>query len=775
MRDEGIAPPAASVKFVKLLTGGAAGRYLRSARVSRLPKLNSLRWLFLLPIAALWCAAHFLGWVNFLELRSLDWRFRFRGEIEAPVKVAYVDVDSKSITDIGNQPWDRAYYAEVCAALLTAGKARAIGVDYVFSEKGKPELVDEARFSNGTHQLKRLLDAHPPPPVVVAAAYAAAEDRDINGQPIVRQLPDADTPPEQVLPPERPEFREGVIVRHPPIIGLIDTIDGGTRRVPLFARTQDGTFFHMGVELARLYWGLPREAVRIVDGRLLLGLEKPLADVPLERGRDLEVNWFTRWDSPEESPRASFSHVLVAGQMFRSADAQERETAAEFFTRFHDAVVLIGPVDPLLQDIAPTPLDPHPVPRVGIHGNLLKTIVSGKYLQRPSALMVVAIIFGLTGAVCVLVLASGRWGAWRKVGAVVMLIAYAEGVFFIFAHTHLVLPLIAPVGAAFTTSFAALIWQLIVEEKQRGRIKGMFGTYVSPELVNRMVESGEEPRLGGVEAQITAYFSDIEGFSSFAETLPPDQLVELMNEYLTACTDIVTAQGGTLDKYIGDAVVAMFGAPVEFPDHAYRACVASQLVQQRLDELRKKWTAAGSKWPTTVGHMHTRIGLNSGAAVVGNMGSLTRFNYTMMGDTVNLAARLETGARSYGAGTLVTDATKNAAELAGDRCVFRFLDRIVVKGRAQPVPIFEILGLKETILPATRECAKIFSEGMESYLRQDWDAAISAFERSAKLEPRQLDTFNEINPSLLYVQRCQLMKLHPPAKEWNGVFVMTTK
>jgi adenylate cyclase len=745
--------------------------------VPRLKKFTSLRWLILLPIPAIWCVAHLLGWTAFLEQRSLDWRFRFRGELDAPVKVAYVDVDSKSITDIGNIPWDRGYFAEVCAALLAEGKAKAVGIDFLFSDKGKYELVDEARFARGSEQLIHLLDSRPPVPVVVAAAYAAAEDRDINGQPIVRELPAAGMPPEQTFPPERPEFREGVSVKHPPTMGLIDTIDGGTREVPLFARTRDGVFFHMGVELARLYWGLPRSAVTMTDGRLKLTRDdgKVLASIPLKAGRDLEVNWFSRWNSAEQNPHTSFSHVLVAGQMLGSENVEEHDAAAEFFARFHDAVVLIGPVDPLLQDIAPTPLDPNPVPRVGIHGNLLKTIVSGKYIRRPAVLVVVLIVLALTVAVCALVLASGRWGGWRKGGAAVLLAAYALAAFLIFSHAHLVLPLVAPIGAAFTTSFAALIWQLVVEEKQRGRIKGMFGTYVSPELVDRMVESGEEPRLGGVEARITAYFSDIEGFSTFAEKLPPDQLVELMNEYLTACTDIVTAQGGTLDKYIGDAVVAMFGAPVEFADHAYRACVASQLVQQRLETLRSKWSAAGTKWPATVGHMHTRIGLNSGAAVVGNMGSLTRFNYTMMGDTVNLAARLESGARSYGAGTLVTEATKAAAELAGDRCVFRFLDRIVVKGRSQPVPIFEILGLKETIAPETRECARLFADGMEKYLQQDWDGALAAFERAAKCEPRQLDEFTEINPSLLYLQRCGLMKLNPPARDWDGVFVMTTK
>jgi len=744
--------------------------------VAKLKQLKSLRWLALSPLPLLWCLAHFLGWVDFLELKSLDWRFRFRGEIDAPVKVAYVDVDSKSVTDIGNQPWDRAYFAQVCSALLTVGQAKAVGIDYVFSEKGIPQLVDELRFRKGTVELGRLLFANPPPPVVVAGAYGASEDRDINGEPIVRDLPGVDTPPAEALAPERPEFRVGNTVQHPPIIGLIDTIDGGTREVPLFARTQDGTYFHMGVELARLYWGLPRDAVKIQKGELEFtgpnGVK--MASVPLRHGRDAEVNWFSRWDSPEHNPRASFSQVLVGAQMLRSSNAEEKAVAKEFLERFRDAVVLIGPVDPLLQDLAPTPLDQRPVPRVGIHGNLVKTIVAGRYLHRPSPAGVVAIVFVLTLAVCALGLQGGRWGAWCKVAAFVLLAGYAFTALVVFARAHLVLPMVAPLAAAFTTTFTAAVWQLLLEEKQRGRIKGMFGTYVSPELVNRMIDSGEEPRLGGVEARITAYFSDIEGFSTFAEKLPPDQLVELMNEYLTACTDIVTAQGGTLDKYIGDAVVAMFGAPVEFADHAYRACVASQLVQQRLDALRKKW-AADSRWPSTVGHMHTRIGLNSGAAVVGNMGSLTRFNYTMMGDTVNLASRLESGARSYGAGTLVAEATKTAAELAGDRCVFRFIDRIVVKGRSKPVPIFEIMGLKDSIAPATRECAQVFTGGMEKYLRQEWEAAIALFERSAKLEPRQPGEFVEINPSLLYLQRCVVMRLHPPGKDWDGVFVMKTK
>src|SRR5262249_44854119 len=159
--------------------------------------------------------------------------------------------------------------------------------------------------------------------------------------------------------------------------------------------------------------------------------------------------------------------------------------------------------------------------------------------------------------------------------------------------------------------------RVIQEQRAKEQIKGMFGTYISPALVNRMVERGETPKLGGHEEEITAYFSDIQGYSTFSEKLTPGQLVELLDDYLTACTDIVQEEGGTLDKYIGDAVVAMYGAPIALPDHAYRACVSALRVQLKLDELRKMWDAAGDQWPDGVRKMRSRIGLNSGPAIIG--------------------------------------------------------------------------------------------------------------------------------------------------------------
>jgi len=356
-----------------------------------------------------------------------------------------------------------------------------------------------------------------------------------------------------------------------------------------------------------------------------------------------------------------------------------------------------------------------------------------------------------------------------------VLAVYVAVGFLLFKQGHWIIPLVAPVGAAFTTSFASVVWQLFHEEKQKGRIKSMFGTYVSPELVNRMVESGEDPKLGGADVEITAYFSDIQNFSSFSERLTPPQVVELMNEYLTACTDIVTAEGGTLDKYIGDAVVAMFGAPLQLPDHAHRACIAAVRVQRRLEELRKKWAAEGNKWPDTVGRMRTRVGLNSGAAVVGNMGSLTRFNYTMMGDSVNLAARLESGAKQYGAGTLVSESTREACERKGNECLFRYIDRIIVKGRSQPAGIFELLGARGEVPSSVVDCIAAFEEGMQWYLKQEWSKAADAFRRAEPLEPTAKEFPGELTPSQVYLERCELLRANPPGGDWDGIWRLQTK
>jgi len=293
-----------------------------------------------------------------------------------------------------------------------------------------------------------------------------------------------------------------------------------------------------------------------------------------------------------------------------------------------------------------------------------------------------------------------------------------------------------------------------------------------------MVDSGEEPKLGGVVENITAYFSDIESFSTMSELLSPTLLVELMNEYLTACTDILQEEGGTLDKYIGDAVLMIYGAPMALPGHAYKACVGALRVQRRIVELRAKWTAEGDKWPAIVHRLQARIGLNSGPAVVGNMGSHTRFSYTMMGDDVNIAARMESGAKSWGVYTMTTDVTRAECEkVEPGRILFRALGRIVVKGRAQPIPVYELVALAEDVTPAMRECVTTFEQGLARYYARDWDGAVALFRKSEALEQNGpgRTTGAKYNPSLIYIGITEGYRSEPPAPDWDGVFVMKEK
>lgn len=339
-----------------------------------------------------------------------------------------------------------------------------------------------------------------------------------------------------------------------------------------------------------------------------------------------------------------------------------------------------------------------------------------------------------------------------------------------------VLPIPAFVGAGLVTGLAlgiCVAWQLNVERKKKERIMIMFGQSVSPAMVAQLVKSGESPKLGAHEAVITPFFSDLQSFALSSESLPPDRLIELVHEYLTACTDIIQAEGGTLDKYVGNAIVAMFGAPSTLPDHAFRACVAAQRMQLKLDDLRAKWRREGARWPASLSGLRTRIGLNTGPCIVGNLGSRTRFNYTMMGHQVNLAARMEAGATHWGAYSMCTEATRAACvQHGGDRVVFRPLGRIGVAGQSASVPIHEIVGLKETIEATTRECVGLFEQGLARYYARDWDGAIQQFQQSARLEPLNPDRSPGVktNPSLVYLGMGQHFKAQPPPEQWDGNF-----
>ncbi|GAB5558570.1 MAG: hypothetical protein SynsKO_02170 [Synoicihabitans sp.] len=742
--------------------------------------------LALIPIPLFWCLGYAQGFFERAENWALDMRFRQRGELPSPAKIVYVDIDDISLDpqEIGGWPWSRHYFAEVSRTLLEEAGVKAVGIDIVLSDTGISEVADRKRIVEGNIELARLL--WPNPPVVLAASFSANQYRDINGELFNRSLPiitEGLPPIDQIEPPEVPSFMVGRQFPYSPGgVGIIDIENGINRRVPLYAPSNVRTYYHLGVELLRRYWDVGPDGVRVLGSTL--EFSRPdgeiVAEVPMEDDQFLEINWFSRWHSPELNPRISFKDVYFYSLNLKSENPEAVESAKAFFAQdgFKDSIVLIGPVSPLMQDLAPTPLDENPVPKVGVHGNVLKTILSGLYLERLQNVQVFAITLLLTLVVGLMSVWGGASAVGARLLAALVVVGYTWLCFHLFNSFHLVLPYVTPVGAALSTSFAAAAWQVVQEQKAKGKIKGMFGTYLAPTVVESMIDSGRDPELGGHDAEITAYFSDIQSFSSFSEVLSSSQLGDLLNEYLTVCTDIIQAEGGTLDKYIGDAVVAMFGAPVDLENHAYKACLVSQLVHEQLDELRLKWTREGDKWPELVHQMRTRIGLNTGECMIGNMGSRSRFNYTMMGDNVNLAARMESGAKSWGAFTMVAESTKLACEkYGGERIVFRPLGRIVVKGRSKPVPIHEIVGLNEKITDQTRECLDLFGRGMDRYYARDWKGAADCFTQSAPLEPLQPGIAPGVgnSPSLVYQRIIANMAANPPGKDWDGVYVMTEK
>ncbi|MEM7392847.1 MAG: adenylate/guanylate cyclase domain-containing protein, partial [Verrucomicrobiota bacterium] len=348
------------------------------------------------------------------------------------------------------------------------------------------------------------------------------------------------------------------------------------------------------------------------------------------------------------------------------------------------------------------------------------------------------------------------------------------------------------------------LYKLFTEERNKKFLKSTFGTYLAPELIEEMVDNKEPPKLGGEARQVTAYFTDIQGFSSFAEKLTAEQLVELLNEYLSEMTEILISERGTLDKYIGDAIVAVFGAPMDLPDHGVRACRVAVKMQERQDALCRKWSeekqdphepnrnvknlpeeewAPGDKWPKLVHDMKTRIGINSGYIVVGNMGSSTRMNYTMMGDAVNLAARLEAGSKQFGIYSMVSEYTldelfedkEGGEHRVADHVEARFIDSITVVGKSEPVKVYEICAMKGELTEQEQELFDIFNQSMEHYRHMEWDKAIAGFEKALKIErvPEGKTT-----PSQMFIERCREFKESPPVPKgevWDGVYRMTRK
>lgn len=418
-------------------------------------------------------------------------------------------------------------------------------------------------------------------------------------------------------------------------------------------------------------------------------------------------------------------------------------------------------------DLNPMPFNPR-YPMVGLHANALNTILNDDLIHEvgKSIIILVILIIGLLLAFGVPALTPAQGGA--ATGGI--LIGYTYLSFWLFSNQNIWIDLFGPMLTLILGYLGITVYNYIQEEKNKQFLKESFGTYVSPELIDQMYESGEEPSLGGEEGYHTAFFTDIQSFSAFSEKLSASDLVYLLNEYLTDMTDVLLENKGTLDKYIGDAIVAFYGAPIPIDDHELWACKTAIIMQDNLAVLRGKWTEEGERWPEIVHNMQNRIGISSGQMVTGNMGSEARMNYTMMGDNVNTAARLESSAKQYGVYIQIADSTYQAVK---DKVVVRDLDNVRVMGKNEPVKVWELISeigkepdIYKKILPA-------YHEALDLYKNQEWSKAIEAFKASDELE----DMFGgrKTNPSRIYIPRCEHYLQNAPGDDWDGVWTLTSK
>lgn len=707
-----------------------------------------------------------------LEWRTLDWRTQFRVSFQPPPdpRLHLVLFDDDTYENLMAWPPTRQLHANLIE-LLSADGAKIACLDVFMTtsrDDGGDVLMAEGIKAAEERGLRTITGA------VSSEFEILGDDQAIAGP--TEPLPDVAGDISKLVGDRYAAvpFKE---LRAVSRYGFVDvpkeSADGVVRQPPLVVRVGDKVFPSLSLQTLMAYFHVATADVKVRLGdAIYMPAAQKIHRIPIdERGRYL-LNY--RYESLGASggiPSVGYRALLLG----LSSKYVEKIPDVAPPPDMKGKIAIVGLYVTGNSDAGPTQLSPaSPMPLV--HANIINNVLAGDFVRRipPGLIWGLALITGCLG----LLLIADRSVTVLCGSAILALVGYASLAVWAWVWGSWWVPLVAPVIGFGGLQFIVISHRVRQEQQAKQEIRGMFGSYVAPEVVDRLVKSGEKPQLGGHLEELTAYFSDIQGFSSFSEVLPPDRLVELMNEYLTACTDIVQEELGTLDKYIGDAVVAMFGAPIAQPDHACRACVTALRVQSQLAKLRDKWRTEGDKWPRIVWEMRTRIGLNTGRCIVGNMGSRSRFNYTMMGDDVNLAARMESGAKHWGTFTLCTDETKRACEQhAEGRIVFRPLGHIIVKGRTRPVGIHEVAGLRGELTSAAFACFETFAQGLSRYHARDWDAAERLFAQSAQGEPLQpgRDPGVAANPSLVYLKIVRESRQTPPPPGWNGVTLMTEK
>lgn len=691
-------------------------------------------------------------------------------------RIVIVDIDEKSLADIGRWPWSRNVVADLVTSLTDHYRVKALGFDIMFAEpdgsSGYATMEKLAQTELKTVPwLQQRLQALKP-----ALDYDGRLATAIKGRPVAMGYVFSNEPQsvsKGALPP--PAFTEADLEGRPlyafgwrsytgnlPQLqsaagsgGFINPVldaDGVVRSVPLIVKYGDGYYESLALATARMALGaetarpvpFQSEERRQYGALESLALDDPqiTRTIPIERNLTVLVNY----RSAGGVNHSHFRYLSAVDVIHRRLPAAE----------LADKIVLVGTTVPGLYDLRATPVSPN-YPGVEIHANIIESILDGAYLQRPDFSLgydlLQVILVGMLLAILLPML--GPFPAFLLAGGSALAVA---GLNFWLYHSHyLVLPMATALLLILTLFVVNLAWSYLFEFRNRHAMVHLFGEYVAPELVAEMAANPKNYSMESESRELTVLFSDVRGFTSISENLPPGELREYINAYLTAMSEDIRGNRGTLDKYIGDAVMAFWGAPVTLPNHAALA-VASALTMQRT-VIRLNADFAKRQWPP----LQIGVGLNTGEMRVGDMGSQIRRAYTVMGDAVNLGSRLESITKVYGVGIIVGAGTR----IAAPEYAYRELDRVRVKGKNEPVPIFEPLGLDGELDAATRSMLDQWHQALSHIRAQRWDDAekLLLALQSAQAHPLYA----------LYLERIQTYRRMSLPPDWDGVTTFDSK
>jgi adenylate cyclase len=686
-------------------------------------------------------------------------------------RIVILDIDEKSLQEIGHWPWSRALLAQLVDKLFGKYQIAVLGFDVVFAEAdyssgirvldglAEGALKDVPQFQQQYRELRPGLDND--------AIFARA----MKGKPVVLGYylnSDADAKrtgaiPEPVLPKGTFQGRNipfplwvgyggnlPELLKSAASAGHINPItdpDGVVRRVPMIAELDGAYYESLSLAVVRTILGFPKVEPGYAPDRFLqrgyTGLEwlqvGPL-QIPVDETASALI--------PYRGRNHSFAYVSLADVI---ADRVPLE-------RLKGKIALVGTTAPGLVDLRSTPVD-SVYPGVEVHANLVAGMLDRNIKLRPPYMLGAEVMLLLIGGVALSLLIPMLAPLWATLATLVGLVLVTGLDVAIWTKADMVLPLAASILMTVSLYTVNMAYGYFVEARSKRQFTELFGQYVPPELVDEMARDPEKYNMEPRAAELTILFSDVRGFTSISEALKPEELREYINEYLTDMSGIIRSRHrGTLDKYIGDAIMAFWGAPVEDAQHARNGVLSALDMQKERKILNEKFAARG--WPT----LKIGVGVNSGNVRVGDMGSQVRRAYTVMGDPVNVASRLEGRTKGYGVGVLVGETTRNQVK----DVVFREVDRIKVKGKDEAVTIYEPLGMDTEVERAALDELKIWNQALRAYRAQQWDQVEVHLLNLQRMSP-------DCSLYQLYAERVARMRRDPPPPGWDGVTVYDEK